>query len=129
MPIRFFSFFLLLSMLVPAGSLSSMLYQCRLDGQVRQACCCRDAASQQARPISFGQEGCCDLKMAEDQPTPATHERALPSIDAPQAADLPPEISCSRLSELSFKPPSGGELFHLPRGAPPVYLRTCSFLI
>ncbi|AMV70675.1 hypothetical protein DBW_0275 [Desulfuromonas sp. DDH964] len=130
MPIRLFSIFLLLSMLAPAGSLGSVLYQCRMDGQVRQACCCRDAGSQQTPLVAFGgQEGCCDLKAAEDQPTPATHERTLLTIDAPQVACLPPSVTHSRLSELPRSNPPEDVLVHKPRGAPPVYLRTCSFLI
>jgi len=129
MLIRFFSFFLLLSMLVPAGSLGSVLYQCRLDGQVRQACCCGNAGSQTTPAVFGGQEGCCDLKETKDQPASATHERILPSVDSPQVVDLPLAIAYSPLSELSFKAPAGGVLAHPPRGAPPVYLRTCSFLI
>lgn len=130
MLIRFFTFFLALSMLAPTGSLGSVLYQCRLDGQVRQACCCQDAGTQPPSSVVFdGQEGCCDLKEAKDQPASATHERILLSVDAPQVVDLPLAIAYSPLSELSFKAPAGGVLAHPPRGAPPVYLRTCSFLI
>ena len=118
MPIRLLTFFLLLIMLFPTGSFGLVVYQCRLDGQIRQVCCCRDAESKQPSASAYGgQDGCCDFKETGDRPASVEQAFVLLSIESPNLGDLPPAESYFQIFESSWKVLSDGVACSQPRGA------------
>jgi hypothetical protein len=127
---RFLTFLLLLTMLAPAGSLGSVLYQCRLDGQVRESCCCRDADSEPMLSAISGEQGaCCNLKVAKERQSAAIHERSALQIEISQPVGLPSAVTQSPPPETPHNARFYRTRYHPPSSGPPVYLRTCSFLI
>ena len=125
---RFATYFLLLTMLVPATSLGSLLFQCRLDGQIRQACCCQHMEKEQAGfKVSAVATGCCDLSLESDEQSSDLLPHSTTQLDASFLTT--PSIAVLSFPEHPRKIfPLGAQLYP-PRRGPPVFLRVCSFLI
>lgn len=88
MIVRHFIVFLALATQVAVGSAGGLAYLCKMDGEVRSACCCPVHPAEQAGGALLA-EGCCEILSAArqepvegelriDAPTPAVGLAAVP---------------------------------------------------
>jgi hypothetical protein len=131
MPTRLLSLIVSFALLLPAGTLGSVLYVCRMTGDTGTSCCCAKRAVEQAKRIerrtSIQRAGCCDAKITAAAERPAS----------PPAADFhvaPPALVTRLPVELSVAVPplESPAMAERARGPPligvPVYLENCALL-
>ena len=134
MPRRLLSLVLGFLLLLPAGTLGSVLYVCRMTGNEGPSCCCMakraakaKLAKQAKRPPTIRSKGCCDLKVTAGAERPAS--TIAPDLQIPPAAvvaRLPVELS------VAIAPHESLVIAERARGPPPLgaplYLENCAFL-
>jgi hypothetical protein len=135
MPRRLLALFVSFALLLPAGTLGSVLYVCRMTGETGPSCCCmakRSVAKAKAvklakRSPSIRRSGCCDPKVT------AAAERPASTI-APDFQVPPPSLVGRLPVELSvaFAPHESLVMAERARGPPPLgdplYLQNCALL-
>ena len=132
MPRRLLALFVSFALLLPAGTLGSVLYVCRMTGETGPSCCCmakRSVAKAKAakRSPSIRRSGCCDAKVTAGAERPA-------STIAPDFQVPPPSLVGRLPVELSvaFAPREWLVIAERARGPPPLgeplYLENCALL-
>lgn len=62
-------------------------YACRMDGQIREACCCPDQDTDERAPADgaprMAPASCCDVTIGESADTPQARETARDANDVP----------------------------------------------
>lgn len=122
---------LVLGALAPTSALASDWYRCRIDGQVRQACCCPQQEENDERgrgdPPGIERSCCCDVDRVDGRTsdlrarTEATAASAGAMITLEAGSEMP--ATPAAVAVLATSTPAQ------PRGPPSLFLRNCSLLI
>ena len=131
---RLLSLILSLALLLPAGTLGSVLYVCRMTGNEGPSCCCtakhavaKAKAKQIKRTPTIRRASCCDAKVTAAAERPSS--TIVPDFQVPPPAlvgRLPVELS------VAFAPRESLVIGERARGPPPLgdplYLENCALL-
>lgn len=128
MPTRLLSLLVSLALLLPAGTLGSVLYVCRMTGDTGKSCCCAKRAAEQAnRQPSIQGAGCCDTKITAAAERPSCPPAADFHVAPPAfVTRLPVELGLT--VPLPDSPAMAERARGPPRIGPPVYLENCALL-
>ncbi len=130
---RFAAIGVALVLVFATGAARSISYLCRMDGQLRSACCCKasKAAKQSDQPTVRRGSQCCEVRVSEaSQPPAATHDdlqqERLPTLLA--WGTLPYSLHVPRPTDRDVRPALGARA--PPRAiGPPIFILNCSYLI